>query len=170
MRFWDTSALFASMASEPGSASLPSLLAEEATTAIWRLTTVEVRSALFRRVRGGTLDPAIGEELWERFLRMRREFFVVDRLDAVADRAESLVRKHFLRAADALQLAAATFAREVSEASIEFVTLDRRLAEAAAAEGFVVLPPPTGEGRVAERSRRPRRRGRHLAASGAGLL
>jgi hypothetical protein len=46
---------------------------------------------------------------------------------------------HPLRAADALQLAAAYAAAEQRPASLDMVTLDERLAIAARNEGFVVL-------------------------------
>lgn len=44
------------------------------------------------------------------------------------------------RAADALQLAAAIVATEHAPASLPFVSLDERLNDAAAREGFQVLP------------------------------
>jgi hypothetical protein len=47
---------------------------------------------------------------------------------------------HDLRAADALQLAAALIACDEQPALLPFVTLDRRLADAARREGFRVLP------------------------------
>jgi predicted nucleic acid-binding protein len=46
---------------------------------------------------------------------------------------------HPLRAADALQLGAAIVAAEGDPSSLELVTLDHRLAEAAQREGFPVL-------------------------------
>jgi hypothetical protein len=46
---------------------------------------------------------------------------------------------HALRAADALQLAAAFAAAERRPPSLEMVTLDERLAGAARKEGFVVV-------------------------------
>ncbi len=67
--------------------------------------------------------------------------------------AERLVETHPLRAGDALQLAAAIVAAEERPDSIEFVTFDRRQAEAAEREGFRVL------GAVCRAARRnPRRR------------
>jgi predicted nucleic acid-binding protein len=50
-----------------------------------------------------------------------------------------LLRVHPLRAADAVQLAAAVIAAEMRPTSLEFVTADRRLADAARKEGFAVL-------------------------------
>ena len=46
---------------------------------------------------------------------------------------------HPLRAADALQLAAAFLAAERRPASLELVTLDDRVAAAARKEGFAVI-------------------------------
>ena len=46
---------------------------------------------------------------------------------------------HPLRAADALQVGAALVAASGDPASLEFVTLDQRQAEAASREGFRVL-------------------------------
>lgn len=53
--------------------------------------------------------------------------------------AERIVMEHALRAADALQLGAAIVAADGDPQSLELVTLDRRLAEAAQREGFPVL-------------------------------
>jgi predicted nucleic acid-binding protein len=55
--------------------------------------------------------------------------------------ARRLLRVHPLRPADALQLAAALTAAEAHAGSLPFVTLDRRLADAARREGFPVLEP-----------------------------
>jgi hypothetical protein len=49
------------------------------------------------------------------------------------------VRVHPLRAADAMQLAAAFVASERRPASLAVVTLDDRLAEAMRKEGFVLI-------------------------------
>ena len=60
---------------------------------------------------------------------------------AVRNVAQRLLRVHPLRAADALQLAAATIASEREPASLEFVSLDERLNVAAQREGFIVISP-----------------------------
>ncbi len=60
--------------------------------------------------------------------------------ERLRDLASRLVRVHELRAADALQLAAATVASESRPETLELVTLDERLALAASREGFRVLP------------------------------
>jgi predicted nucleic acid-binding protein len=50
--------------------------------------------------------------------------------------AEELLVEHQLRAADALQLAAAALMKRLSDVPIPFVCLDDRLTDAARAEGF----------------------------------
>ena len=53
--------------------------------------------------------------------------------------AQRLLRVHPLPAADSLQLAAAVVASEREPATLEFVSLDERLTEAASREGFPVI-------------------------------
>ena len=60
-------------------------------------------------------------------------------IDAVKRLAERLVETHPLRAAHALQIGAALVAAESEPETLEFVTLDRRQAEAAEREGFRVM-------------------------------
>ncbi|MGH7567607.1 MAG: hypothetical protein ACREL9_01365 [Gemmatimonadales bacterium] len=58
--------------------------------------------------------------------------------DAVRMTAQRLLRVHPVRAGDALQLAAAIIAAGHEPATLEFVSLDARLNEAASREGFPV--------------------------------
>jgi predicted nucleic acid-binding protein len=55
-----------------------------------------------------------------------------------------LLRVHPLRTADAFQLAAAIVAAENHPASLQFVTLDDRLGQAAEREGFTFPRPEQG--------------------------
>ena len=59
--------------------------------------------------------------------------------EVVRESATRFLHVHPLRAADALQLAAAFAAAEHRPASLQFVTLDERLAEAARKEGFAMV-------------------------------
>jgi uncharacterized protein len=63
----------------------------------------------------------------------------VDPNDEIRETAARLLRVHLLRAADALQLAAAFVAAERRPSSLEFVTLDDHLGDAARKEGFVLI-------------------------------
>jgi predicted nucleic acid-binding protein len=57
----------------------------------------------------------------------------------LAESAVRFLRVHSLRAADALQLAAAFIAAERRPPSLEVITLDERLADAARKEGFALV-------------------------------
>ena len=59
--------------------------------------------------------------------------------DSVVTEAGRLAEQHALTALDALHLASALSLREPGE-DVAFVTFDRRLREAALAEGLTVLP------------------------------
>jgi uncharacterized protein len=168
VRFWDSSAILAVLGSEDRGRDLAAALEEDPAGLIWLLTPVEVRSGLARGVRSGAIDAAEREFLWEDFDRIRRAFLEVDAILKVRQAAQRLLDTHPLRSGDALQLAAAIVGAEGHPETLPFVTLDLRLAEAAAREGFLVLPPPSGEGIVAEaRARIVRRKGRRspLAAT-----
>jgi hypothetical protein len=94
------------------------------------LTRVEVISAIQRKSRD--LIEADGPT---------DAVFTVLRLGSeVLDEAVSILDRHPLRAADAIQLATAMVARRVLPALTTFLSFDRRLAEAAAAEGFATEP------------------------------
>lgn len=58
---------------------------------------------------------------------------------SVRNAARRALRVHLLRATDALQLAAALVAADAQTAQLPFVTLDRRLADAARREGFPIV-------------------------------
>ncbi|HEX5280721.1 MAG TPA: hypothetical protein VFW28_11650 [Micropepsaceae bacterium] len=58
--------------------------------------------------------------------------------EMLRENAVRFLQVHALRAADALQLAAAFAAAEGRPASLEMITLDERLADAARKEGFLL--------------------------------
>ncbi len=104
---------------------------------IWWGTRVEVKAALSRKVLTGHLDRIQADLAAERVdARFSGLYVPIDPTFAIRDRAEALLARHDLRAADALQLAAFL----ESGLCREFVTLDRRLRDAALAEGATVLP------------------------------
>jgi len=77
----------------------------------------------------------------DRLRRLAHAWHEIDASDPIRETAVRLLRVHPLRAADALQLAAAHDAAERRPSSLEVVTLDDRLATAARKEGFVVTAP-----------------------------
>jgi predicted nucleic acid-binding protein len=62
-------------------------------------------------------------------------------VEVVRRHAERIVETHPLSAADALQVGAALVVAKEFPATLEVVTLDRRLAVAAEREGFRVIGP-----------------------------
>jgi predicted nucleic acid-binding protein len=73
-----------------------------------------------------------------RLRQLERLWVEVEPTQTVRRQAERLVRLHPLRAADALQLAAALVACHHEPGTLPFLTADERLAEAAQREGFLL--------------------------------
>lgn len=106
---------------------------------VWWGSEVECVSAVSRLERDGELTPPAATLALERLRRLAAGWHEVDPSDAIRETAARFLRVHALRAADALQLAAAFLAAERRPASLEVVTLDERLAAAARKEGFIVV-------------------------------
>ena len=136
MRFWDASAVVPLVVAEEATTQCRKFLAEDPEVVVWCLTPVEVISALTRRRRESALKPT---EFRKANVLLERAWSEVVSLERVRERARRLLESHPLRAADALQLAAALVAAEDNPADVPCVTLDRRLALAAEKEGFPVL-------------------------------
>ena len=106
---------------------------------VWWETAVECASALERLVREGGLDAAGTRAAMVRLRELEKHWNEVEPTQQVRSQAERLLRLHPLRAADALQLAAAIIAADYEPKGLTFVTADERLAVAAAKEGFEVI-------------------------------
>lgn len=138
MRFWDSSALVALCLSQPATKAARTALGADPELVVWWASAVECASAIARLHRERLLsasDEAAARALLD---ALRRSWFEVQPGDGVRDQAMRLVRLHPLRAADALQLAAA-LEWAGSPASGGFVTFDERLRGAAQREGFGVM-------------------------------
>lgn len=140
VRFWDTSAVIPLLVHEPTTTRLLALLRDDEHMLVWWGTRVECVSALARRACEGGLDTA-----GEARTRTELTLFVtnsseVQPVDRVRSSAERLLEMHPLRAADALQLAAALVWSEGTADGRGFVCLDDRLRDAARKEGFIVQP------------------------------
>ncbi len=136
MRFWDTSAVVPLLVFEDASRICLSLLAEDLGLVVWWGTRLECASALARLERSGaSVHPAR-----ERLDVLATAWAEVEPTEPLRRTAVRLLRVHPLRAADALQLAAAVVWSEGAP-GMPFVTLDDRLADAADREGFRVIQP-----------------------------
>ena len=139
MRYWDSSALVPGVTPEAASRWARSLLRSDAEGVVWATTPVEVHSALARRLRQGALSMEEFRKACRGTEILLASFSQVTLLEPVCERAVRILDVHPLGAAHALQLAAAIVASKERPRSLPFVTLDRRLAEAAEREGFPLI-------------------------------
>ena len=138
MRFWDSSALLPLVVSQPASPQCDQWLEADGSMAVWTLTPVEISSAVQRLLRDGHLAETIAETAEARATELMRACHVVVDVEHVKTQAQRLLRLHPLRAADALQLAAALEWSGGRPVGRIIHTLDVRLAAAAKREGFGV--------------------------------
>ncbi len=138
MRFWDTSAIVPLLAQEPVTAAAARLYAEQAAI-VWWATVVECGSAIARMEREGRLTGGQAATSFARLDALRASWVEIEAGDEVRDVARRMLRVHPLRAADALQLAAAWLGSERRPNTLPFVTLDDRLEAAALREGFPLV-------------------------------
>jgi predicted nucleic acid-binding protein len=139
MRFWDASAIVPLLVFEASSRALQALPKQDPTMLVWWGSEVECASAVARIERDGALDPRNAGQAFDRLRQLSRVWHEVEPSDPIRQIAVRFLRVHPLRAADALQLAAAYAAAEHRPTSLDVVTLDERLAVAASKEGFPVL-------------------------------
>lgn len=139
MKYWDSSAIASLLIEESFTAGLRALRDQDPEQTVWCLTPVEIASALTRRVREGL--PADQENSIRAACQVLSERWQeICSLELVRSRALRLLNSHPLRAADALQLAAALLACDERPEALTFVCVDDRLRSAARREGFPVLP------------------------------
>lgn len=139
MRFWESSAILPLVVHEPSSRMVQQEYAADPALVVWCLTPVEVWSGVFRKRRERVLETPMVREARQRLDRLAADWLEIDDLRAVGARARRLLETHALRAADALQLAAALVSVRDLPAGVDFVTLDQRLGDAAEREGFAVI-------------------------------
>lgn len=139
MKYWDSSALVSLLVEEKDSARRKELLRQDPSVVTWWASQVECASALNRLHRESTIDAAgLGQSLGQ--LRgLAASWMEIRPMQRVRNRALRLLRLHPLRSADALQLAAALVASREDPPSLDFVSSDIRLSQAATREGFAVL-------------------------------
>ena len=139
MRFWDTSAIVPLLVPGPRTERLEEELRADPAVAIWWAAPIECVSALTRLSRESRLDERAIAVALDRLDAARPGWTEVPPVERVREQAIRMLRVHSLRAADALQLAAATVIASQSPASLPFVTCDRQLGDAARREGFPVV-------------------------------
>lgn len=141
MTFWDASAVVPLLLRQKASAALRGLYRKHPDVVVWWGTAVESESAIARLERNGELTRGEGASARKRLAEVEAGWTEVEPTDAVRSAARRLLKVHDLRAADALQLAAAVVFADGEPESVPFVCLDTRLSAAALREGFPVVEP-----------------------------
>lgn len=140
MRFWDASALIPLFLQERQSGQLKKLAREDEAIVAWWGSPIECLSALARMKREGALTVSDEEQARTVLQTLSGCWTEVEPSMPVREQAGRVLRLHPLRAADALQLAAALVWSQGDPVHYSFVCLDQRLREAARREGFQIFP------------------------------
>ena len=136
MRYWDASALVPLLVAERDTELVRSWLSDDDRIVTWAWTRTEIVGAVERRTREGSLSRSQRREVLRRLDAFARSWDEVTDVLAVRSRANALLARHPLRAADAGQLGAALLVQEQMAGVLDFVCLDRRLSSAAELESL----------------------------------
>jgi uncharacterized protein len=139
VKFWDASAILPLLVAENTTRSLQALANRDSDLLVWWGSQVECVSALARLERSALLDRNGAAFAFDRLKQLADGWHEIEPSELVRENALRFLRVHPLSAADALQLAAAFLAAERRPPSLEVVTLDDRLADAARKEGFELI-------------------------------
>jgi predicted nucleic acid-binding protein len=142
VKFWDASAIVPLVVGETTTRALQGLAAADPALLVWWGTAVECASAIARLERERALEPREAADAFDRLTQLADGWHEVEPSEGLREAAVRFLRVHALRAADALQLAAAFVAAERRPSALELVTLDDRLAAAARKEGFPLTSLP----------------------------
>jgi predicted nucleic acid-binding protein len=133
--FWDASALVPLCVLQSITPRVASLY-KSYRAVVWWATPVEIASALARLVRTREISSSESAKARQVAVSLADEWSVVQPSNALRNHAAQLVERYDLKAADALQLAAALDWCEDSPRGEIFLTADQKLREAALFSGF----------------------------------
>jgi hypothetical protein len=137
--FWDASAIVPLCCLQPQTRAARQARRLFPQLVTWWATSVECVSALRRLERAQELTARETQAGIQELDRLRRRWTAVAPLEEVKSLAEQLLGIHPLRAADALQLAAALIWCNRHPRGKVFISGDEKLLEAAEKEGFNVV-------------------------------
>jgi predicted nucleic acid-binding protein len=135
MRFWDASALVPLCVDQPESRRARALLREDSDVVVWWGSLIECWSAVARLRRDGVFQPEDEDAARSVLQMLQASWTEILPSEDVRTHAGRLLRLHPVRAADALQLAAALVWAGRPPTG-EIIVYDRRLREAARSEGL----------------------------------
>jgi len=141
MKFWDSSVIIPLLIEEQATPFYAAQLKEDMEGMVtWWGSPIECVSAIARKVREGVLSEEEASAAIARLNQLQKAWIEVEPSEEVRRIAKRLLRVHDLRAADALQLAAArVVAGDDESGTLVFLTEDSRLRTAAARDGFEVV-------------------------------
>ena len=137
--FWDASGLVPLCCFQSQTAEATKTARIYARQVTWWATPVEVASSFSRLRREANLTHEGKQQALNRLAYLRSRWTEVQPTNEVRETAERLLNVHKLRAADALQLAAALVWCSHQPRGRHFIGADGDLANAAEAEGFTVI-------------------------------
>jgi len=137
--FWDTSAIVPLCCFQSQSSAAVRTARQYNQQIVWWITAVESVSAFHRLFREEALTVEGRQQAIQRLSYLRRFWSEIQPTEEVRDTAERLLAVHSLRAADALQLAAALIWCNRRPRGRHFVGSDSNLCVAAEKEGFTAI-------------------------------
>jgi uncharacterized protein len=140
MKFWDASAIIPMCIDEAQTRVIQDIAKKDGSFVVWWGSIVECYSAFSRLIRDGSINRDEDAQLRAVLTSLSETWTEIEPSDNIRDLTQRLLRNHPLRAADALQLAAAIIWTDKTPKGHHFVCLDARLRDAASSEGFTVLP------------------------------
>lgn len=138
MKFWDASAIVPLLFQEERTIRSQKWFSSEHEMIVWHYTMLECWSAAQRKYREKRIVMSDLPVISDRLQDMQNDWIEVGPDPGIRDRAVRLLAVHPLRAADALQLAAALVAFDERPSGNYFLTHDSNLGSAARREGFLV--------------------------------
>jgi uncharacterized protein len=138
MAFWDASAIVPLCCSQSATKRVRKLLREVGRMVVWWGTPIETRSAFARLVRDGSLTDEERVRAVRLLEQLRQSWDEIQPSEQVRTVAEDLPDRYGVRAADAVQLAAALIWCRERPNRRPFICFDERLSRAAADVGFTV--------------------------------
>lgn len=137
--FWDTSGIVPLCCYQPQSSQANQTARRYGKQIVWWATSIEAVSALHRLMQEGSLTAEQRNQAFYRLDYLRRRWSEIQPTEELRHQAEGLLGPHKLRAADALQLAAALVWCSNHARGRYFIGADNDLSRAAEAEGFSVI-------------------------------
>jgi predicted nucleic acid-binding protein len=137
--FWDSSALIPCLIQQEATTKARQWLHKRSRPVVCWLTVVEINSALARLLHEGALSRNGHNVAIKQLRRLESRWVEVLPTTGLRRLANELLYKYELRTVDALQLASAMVWCNEHPRNRSFITLDPRLANAAAAAEFQVI-------------------------------